>query len=119
MNDKKNPPVYANKADWPKWLTRKEASAYLWAEHGVGVAPATLATMAAATRGGGPKFKKSYGKSVYARSDLDQWAAERQPEAPVVTKTPKDADEGRLKVRWVYPLELAEEIKLWGQLVDG
>jgi hypothetical protein len=57
-----------------KYVTRKQASAVL-ADHGIPVAPATLATMA--TRGGGPSFRKFGQRVLYRPEDLVAWAERR------------------------------------------
>lgn len=62
---------------WPKWLTRREASAYLRAVYGIQFGPAALAN--AAVKGTGPRFRKDGGKLViYERPDVDAWACKRK-----------------------------------------
>jgi len=54
-------------------LRRKEAATYLIEVHGVPIAVATLAKMA--TVGGGPAITYFGRIPLYAREDLDAWAA--------------------------------------------
>lgn len=56
-------------------LRRAEASQYLELNHGIILAPSTLATMA--TRGGGPPFQKVNRTPLYPRDALDRWASEK------------------------------------------
>jgi len=57
-----------------RYLSRKEASAYLQAK-GLPCAPATLAKLA--TIGGGPNFRKWGRKVTYSPADLDAWISKR------------------------------------------
>ena len=61
-----------------KFLTRREASAYLQGQ-GLPIAASTLGKFV--TVGGGPKFRKFGRNAVYTASDLDAWAAARLGEA--------------------------------------
>src|SRR5262245_41114870 len=70
----------APRPDWPQWFTRRDASHYLWVEHGVRLSPATLANLAvkSSDADAGPPFHKEGGKNVsYSRSDLDAFARRR------------------------------------------
>jgi hypothetical protein len=63
------------KASMPKqYLSRVNASRYLQ-EHGLRVAPSTLAKLAVV--GGGPPFVKFMSRALYEPRDLDEWAASR------------------------------------------
>jgi hypothetical protein len=55
---------------YPKFLPRKDASAYLLATWGLKRSPGYLAKLA--VTGGGPPFHKG---GLYAPDDLDGWAA--------------------------------------------
>ena len=55
----------------PKFLTRKQAAAFLQAE-GYPVPASTLATMA--TRGGGPAYSLFGRHALYAKEQLLEWA---------------------------------------------
>jgi hypothetical protein len=56
-------------------MRRREASDYLDKEHGVRLAPSTLAKLAVV--GGGPRFRSDGRFPVYERSELDAFAAAR------------------------------------------
>lgn len=60
-----------------KYLTRKEASAYLM-ERGIHITPRTLQKYAVV--GGGPKYTKFGNKALMAPEWLDEWVEERLPE---------------------------------------
>lgn len=53
-------------------LSKREASAYILAQHGLMVSPRTLDNLAWA--GNGPKFYKAGLRRLYAPSDLDDYA---------------------------------------------
>jgi hypothetical protein len=53
-------------------LTKREASAYILAEHGLTVSPRTLDNLAWA--GNGPKFYKAGLRRLYSPRDLDAYA---------------------------------------------
>lgn len=57
-----------------EWLTRREASQYLFQNHGIRRSAGTLAKLAVI--GGGPAFRKAGRSVIYCASDLDAWAAE-------------------------------------------
>ncbi len=56
-------------------LRRDEACTYLELAHGIVFAPASLARFAC--HGGGPRFSKMNRTPLYAKTDLDAWAAEK------------------------------------------
>jgi hypothetical protein len=56
-------------------MRRKQASEYLFQEHGVSLSPATLAKLAVV--GGGPSFRKDGPFPLYERSGLDIFATAR------------------------------------------
>jgi hypothetical protein len=60
---------------WPTRMRRKQASEYLFEEHGVSLSPATLAKLAVV--GGGPSFRKDGPFPLYERPDLDTFAVAR------------------------------------------
>ena len=55
-----------------RFLTRREASAYLWERHQIQRSPRTLQKLA--SLGGGPLFRKIGRQPVYTPRDLDRWA---------------------------------------------
>lgn len=59
----------------PVRITRKQASEYILATHGVHVKPTTLAKLASI--GGGPVFESFGNRPYYMPADLDQWVAAR------------------------------------------
>ena len=59
----------------PARMRRKQASEYLFEEHGVSLSPATLAKLAVV--GGGPSFRKDGPFPLYERSDLATFATVR------------------------------------------
>lgn len=61
-------------ADKPR-LRRWEAAQYLMRQHGIGIAPSTLAKYA--TVGGGPRFQKAGRIPLYPVDELNLWAAEK------------------------------------------
>lgn len=64
-----------NKAEvLPRYLTRRQASAFL-TERGYRLAPATL--QALASRGGGPPYRRFGKLALYAQGDLEAWVLER------------------------------------------
>ena len=66
------PPASEGPSLRPPLLRRREASNYLKEEHGIPVAPATLAGMA--RYGDGPDFHRFRGIPLYPRDELDRWA---------------------------------------------
>jgi hypothetical protein len=60
---------------WPARMRRRQASEYLFEEHGVSLSPATLAKLAVV--GGGPSFRKDGPFPLYERPGLDTFAAAR------------------------------------------
>lgn len=56
-------------------LRRDEACTYLELAHGITYAVASLARMAC--HGGGPRYSKVNRTPLYAKTDLDAWAAEK------------------------------------------
>jgi hypothetical protein len=60
---------------WPARMRRKQASEYLFEEHGVSLSPATLAKLAVV--GGGPPFMKDGPYPIYERPRLDTFATAR------------------------------------------
>lgn len=56
----------------PKFFTKREASAYFLAEHGLTISARTLDNLAWA--GNGPRFYKAGLRRLYAPSDLDAYA---------------------------------------------
>jgi hypothetical protein len=62
---------------WPEWMSRREASEYLRARHGIKMGPAGLAN--AALNGSGPRFQKDGTvRCVYWRPHVDEWARTRK-----------------------------------------
>jgi hypothetical protein len=64
-------------------LRRWEAALYPEIEHGLRIAPATLAKLASI--GGGPGFQRAGRTPLYPRDELDRWALQRL--GPVVRNT--------------------------------
>lgn len=60
---------------WPRRMRRAAASKYLFAEHGVSLAPSTLAKLAVI--GGGPAYRLDGRYPVYDRPVLDAYAITR------------------------------------------
>lgn len=60
---------------WPQRMRRATASEYLLAEHGVSLAPSTLAKLAVI--GGGPAYRKDGKFPIYDRPVLDDYAVNR------------------------------------------
>ena len=60
---------------WPTRMRRKQASEYLFEEHGVSLSPATLAKLDVI--GGGPSFGKDGPFPLYERPGLDTFATAR------------------------------------------
>jgi len=60
---------------WPSRMRRGEASRYLKQEHGVRLAPSTLAKLA--VLGGGPAFRLDGRFPLYDRDVLDTYASAR------------------------------------------
>jgi hypothetical protein len=69
------PPTFGVPSPRPPLLRRKAASEHLKQEHGVPVAPDTLAGMA--RYGDGPAFHRFRGIPLYPRDELDRWAKEQ------------------------------------------
>jgi hypothetical protein len=68
--------IMSTSTNWPEWLSRREASAYLREQHGIKLGEAALANYA--VDGGGPPYHKDGGRRVaYRRDDLDAWAPKR------------------------------------------
>ncbi|MEY4249017.1 MAG: hypothetical protein RJA87_650 [Pseudomonadota bacterium] len=57
----------------PRPMRRAEASKYLFEQHGIMRAPATLAKLACI--GGGPRFQTAGRFPLYRQQELDLWAA--------------------------------------------
>lgn len=57
-----------------RYLSRTDASRYLQ-EHGLRIAPSTLAKLAVV--GGGPPFVKFMSRALYEPRDLDEWATSK------------------------------------------
>ena len=57
---------------WPGRMSRRQASEYLQAVHGIRAAYQTLARHA--LQGTGPAYRKQHKFTVYDRAELDRWA---------------------------------------------
>jgi hypothetical protein len=60
---------------WPARMRRRDASAYLFEQHGVSLTVGSLAKLA--TIGGGPRFRLDGRFPVYDRDELDAFAESR------------------------------------------
>lgn len=80
--------------DWPALMPPKDAGAYLTKFKRVPVSQGTLANWRDAGRGGAPtpKFRRTRGGSIlYAREDLDAWAAdELSPAVERISELPAE-----------------------------
>jgi hypothetical protein len=65
---------------YPTYLRRRQASAYLLAEHGLSYKPGTLMKMA--SLGQGPKRHYDGRFPLYAIADLDAWVRARVTQSP-------------------------------------
>jgi hypothetical protein len=88
-------------------LRRREASSYLWEEHGFQRAPTTLAKDACgASRNPGPPFKYVNGIPYYWPSGLDDWVRTIRSRVRVRAKK---YDPPRIRRRDLAPTESQEE----------